>query len=183
MWFQYFVVCTVITILLLYLTWEKILLVLLPVYPCKFITCGVENYLTSSGYYLHRERLGIFLGIVFVSLSLRQVEGWMSLSHGLNGPPSTWITADRLEIALEEQHHTVHHTLAVDPTPGEKIPGRPASLFGRSDRFKLVVAPTDVARRNIGRSIKSRWIKRLAGLREAGRPDFFTPRAHSSHGS
>ena len=60
---------------------------------------------------------------------------------------------------------------------GEKIPGRSASLFGRSDRFKLVVAPTDVARRNIGRSIKSRWIKRPAGLREAGRPDIFVPRA------
>ena len=67
--------------------------------------------------------------------------------------------------------------MAVDPTPGEKIPGRPASLFGRSDRFKLVVAPTDVARRNIGHSIKSQWIKRPAGLREASRPNIFMPRA------
>ena len=92
-------------------------------------------------------------------------------------------TSNRLETALEEKLHNVHHTMAVDPMPGEKIPCRPASLFGLSDRFKLVVAPTDVARRNIGRSIKSRWIKRLASLREAGRPDFFTPRARPSHGS
>ena len=109
-------------------------------HPSKFTTCGIENYLTSSGYYLHRERLGIFLGIVFVSLSLRQVEGWMSLSHGLNGPPSTWITANRLEIALEEQHHTVHHTLAVDPTPGEKIPGRPASSRTAGLTFRPIKA-------------------------------------------
>ena len=107
----------------------------------------------------------------------------MSLSHGSKGPPFAWITSNRCETALEEQHHTIHHTLAVDPMPGEKIPGQPASLFGRLNRFKSVVAPTDVARKNIGCSIKSRWIKRPAGLREASWPDFFKPRAHPSHRS
>ena len=72
--------------------------------------------------------------------------------------------SNRLEIALEAQHHAVHHTMAVDPMPGEKIPGRPASLFGRSDQVKLVVASTDVARSNIWRTIKNWWIKRPAGL-------------------
>ena len=51
----------------------------------------------------------------------------MSLSHGSKGPPFAWITSNRRETALEEQHHTVHYTLAVDTTPGEKIPGRPVS--------------------------------------------------------
>ena len=51
----------------------------------------------------------------------------MSLTHGSKGPPFAWIMSNRREIALEEQHHTVHHTMAVDPLPGEKIPGRPAS--------------------------------------------------------
>ena len=51
----------------------------------------------------------------------------MSLSHGSKGPPFAWITSNRREIALEEQHHTVHHTMVVDPTPGERIPGQPAS--------------------------------------------------------
>ena len=117
-----------------------------------------------------------------IGWKLTQVEGWMSLSHGSKGPPFAWITSNRRGIALEEQHHIVHHTMAVDPTLGDKIPCRPASLFGRSDRIKLTVTPTDIVRRNIGRLIKSRWIKRLAGLREADRPDFFIPRAHPSRG-
>ena len=91
----------------------------------------------------------------------------MTLTHGSKGPPFAWITSNRREIALEEQHHTVHHTMAVDPMPGDKILGRPASLFGRSDRIKLAVTPTDIARRNIEHLIKSRWIKRPASLWEA----------------
>ena len=62
-----------------------------------------------------------------IGWKLTQVEGWMSLSHGSKGPPSVWITSNRCETALEEQHHTVHHTMAADPMPGDKIPGRPAS--------------------------------------------------------
>ena len=65
---------------------------------------------------------------------------------------------------MEEKLHTVHHTMAVDPTPGERIPGRAASLFGRSDQVKLEVVSTDVARRNMGRSIEGWWIKRPVGL-------------------
>ena len=51
----------------------------------------------------------------------------MSLTQGLNGPPSACITSNPLETALEEQLHVVHHTMAVDPMPGAKIPGWPAS--------------------------------------------------------
>ena len=47
----------------------------------------------------------------------------MSLTHGLNGPPSAWITSNRLETALEEQLHT----MVVDPTPRAKIPSWLAS--------------------------------------------------------
>ena len=75
----------------------------------------------------------------------------------------TWIKRPTFRMkkrptALGEQHHAVHHTMAVDPTPGEKIPGRPASLFDHFDQIKLEVALTDIARRNIERSIKTRRI-------------------------
>jgi len=40
--------------------------------------------------------------------------------------------------------------MVVDPTPEEGIPGEPASLFGRSDQVKLVVAPNNVARKDMG---------------------------------
>ena len=81
----------------------------------------------------------------------------------------TWIKRPTFRMkkrptTLGEQHHTVHHTMAVDPTPGDKIPGRPASLFGRSDQVKLEVVSTDVARRNMGRSIEGWWIKRPVGM-------------------
>ena len=81
----------------------------------------------------------------------------------------TWIKRPTFRMkkrptTLGEQHYTVHHTMAVDPTPGERIPGRAASLFGRSDQVKLEVVSTDVARRNMGCSIEGRWIKRSAGL-------------------
>ena len=84
---------------------------------------------------------------------------------------------------MGEQHHAIHQTMTVDPTPGEEISGQPphlgwpASFFGHLDQIKLEAALTDVARRNIERSIESRWIKRPAGLREASRPNIFMPRA------
>ena len=85
-------------------------------------------------------------------------EGIDELVTWIEWPPSAWITSNQLETTLEEQLHVVHHTMAGDPMPGAKIPSRPASLFGRSDQIKLAVALSDVARRNIGCSINSRWI-------------------------
>ena len=76
-------------------------------------------------------------------------------------------TSNRLETAMEAQHHIVHHTMAVYPTPRAKILGRPASLFDQSDQIKLVVTPTDIARRNIGRLIKR---DQEAGWPKGGRP-------------
>jgi hypothetical protein len=38
-----------------------------------------------------------------------------------------WITPNRLQTAIEELIHAVNNTMAVDPTPGEKFLGRPAS--------------------------------------------------------
>ena len=63
--------------------------------------------------------------------------------------------SNQLETALEELLHVVHNTMVVDPMPEEGIPswphlGRLASLFGRLDQVKLVVAPTDVARKDMG---------------------------------
>jgi len=40
--------------------------------------------------------------------------------------------------------------MVVDPTPEAGIPGGPASLFGHSDQVKLVVAPNNVARKDMG---------------------------------
>ena len=95
---------------------------------------------------------------------------WMKVNtNGGMDELVTWIKRPTFRMkkrpnTLGEQHHTVHHTMAVDPTPGEKIPGRPASLFDHFDQIKLEVVSTNVARRNMGRSIEGRWIKRPAGL-------------------
>src|SRR6185295_18584761 len=44
----------------------------------------------------------------------------------------TWIKRPTFRMkkypnTLGEQHHTVHHTMVVDPMPVERIPGQPAS--------------------------------------------------------
>ena len=54
-------------------------------------------------------------------------EGIDELVTWIEWPPSAWITSNQLETTLEEQLHVVHHTMAVDPMPGAKIPGWPAS--------------------------------------------------------
>jgi hypothetical protein len=79
-----------------------------------------------------------------------QVEGWMSLSHGLKSPSYAGITSNRLQTTLEELLHTIHHIMAVDPKPGDKFLGRSASLWGRSDQFNLAVTPTNIARGILG---------------------------------
>jgi hypothetical protein len=99
-----------------------------------------------------------------------KVDGWMSLSHGSKGPPSTWIMSNRLQTSLKELLHTVHHIMAVDPMPGDKVPGRLASprsagltlrLFGP---IQLGSYSNRCCKRNPRRPIKSRWIGRSASL-------------------
>ena len=81
---------------------------------------------------------------------------WMEVNtNGGMDELVTWIKRPtfrmkKCPITLGEQHHTVHHTMVVDPTPEAGIPGGPASLFGRSDQVKLVVAPNNVARKDMG---------------------------------
>ena len=81
---------------------------------------------------------------------------WMEVNtNGGMDELVTWIKRPTFSMkkrpnTLGEQHHTVHHTMVVDSMPGERIPGRPASLFGRSDQVKLEVVSTDIARRNKG---------------------------------
>ena len=84
--------------------------------------------------------------------------------------------SNRRETALEEQNHTVHHTMAVDPMPGERITGWPAGLTFRP------IGPSQVGGCFNRRCKKQYWAfdqnsanPRPAGLREAGWPDISTP--------
>ena len=45
--------------------------------------------------------------------------------------------SNRLQIALEEKRHIVHHTVAVDLTPGEKLSAPPRPHLP-TDRTKFV---------------------------------------------
>ena len=107
----------------------------------------------------------------------------MSLSQGSKGPPFAWITSNRRETALEEQHHTVHHTMAVDPTPGDKIQGRPASSRPAGLTFRPI-GPNQVGRYSSRHGKEEYWAFDQKSVdQEAGRPDIFTPCAHPSRGS
>ena len=66
-------------------------------------------------------------------------------------------------------------SLGIESQADQRHLGWTASLFDRSDKAKLELASTDVARSNIGRTIKNWWIKRPAGLREAGWPYISMP--------
>ena len=91
--------------------------------------------------------------------------------------------SNRLEIALEAQHHAVHHTMAVDPTPGDKIPGRPASSRPAGLTFRPI-GPNQVGGYSNRHCKEEYWVFDQKSVdQEAGRLDIFTPCAHPSHGS
>jgi hypothetical protein len=87
-----------------------------------------------------------------IAWKLRQVEGWINWSHGSKDPPFAWITSNRLQTALEELLHTVHHTMVVDPTPGDKFPGRPHFSAVRTKSTWQLVQPTLQAKSQAARS-------------------------------
>ena len=86
-------------------------------------------------------------------------------------------TSNRLETALGEQHHAIHHTMAVDPTPGEKIPGWPASPRPAGLTFRPI-GPNQVGGCSNRHCKKEYWaFDRRSVDQEAGRPDISMPRA------
>ena len=104
----------------------------------------------------------------------------MSLTHGLIGPPFAWIMSNRLETALEEQLHVVHHRMVVDLMLGAKIPSRPASPRPAGLTL-LPIRPKKVGNR---RCKKEYWVYNQksvnpssGGLRVTDRFDIFTSRA------
>ena len=113
---------------------------------------------------------------------------WMEVNtNGGMDELLTWIKRPTFRMkkrptALGEQHHAVHHTMAVDLMPGERIPGRPAS----SRPFGLTfwqIGPSQVGGCFNRHCKKQYWAfdqnlanPRPTGLREASRPDISMPR-------
>jgi len=108
---------------------------------------------------------------------------WMEVNTngGMDGLV-TWIKRPTFHMkkrpnTLGEQHHTVHHTMAVDPTPRERIPGWPASSWPAGHTF-WPIGPSQV-----GGCFNRRCKKEYGAFdrrlvdQEAGRHDISTPRA------